>query len=47
MPLDLDFDMTELGLMKTMTISYFKAPHPSFRIDHDPLEYLVEEREKR
>jgi len=25
----------------------FKAPRPSFRIDHDPLEYLMDEREKR
>ncbi len=88
--------MTDFGLMKTMTISYFKAhiseqlrrvrkgariiisdrdtpiaevvpyraeaprlvvrpplvapfkaPRPSFRIDHDPLEYLEEERQKR
>ncbi len=96
MPLDLNFNMTESGLMKTMTISYFKAhiseqlkrvrkgarivisdrdtpiaevvpysaetprlsvraplvtpfkaPRASFRIDHDPLEYLAEERQKR
>ena len=96
MLLDLRSDMTEFGLMKTMTISYFKAhiseqlrrvrkgariiisdrdspiaevvpyrqetprlvvrpplvtpfkaPKPSFKIDHDPVEYLTEEREKR
>ena len=95
-PLDLEADMAEFGLMKTMTISYFKAhiseqlrrvrkgarivisnrntpiaevvpykaqapsvviraplvtpfkaQRASFRIDHDPLEYLVEERQKR
>ena len=88
--------MTETGLVKTMTISYFKAhlsetlrrvrkgarilisdretpiaevvpfrndpsalsirqprlmpfraPRPSFRIDHDPLEYLLEDRQAR
>ncbi len=96
MPLDVEANMTEFGLMKTMTISYFKAhiseqlrrvrkgarivisdrdtpiaevvpykpqasslviraplvtpfkaPRASFRIDHDPLEYLEEERRKR
>ncbi len=96
MSLDVEADMTEFGLMKTMTISYFKAhiseqlrrvrkgarivisdrdtpiaevvPYrpsppalvvrpplttpfklrrPSFRIEHDPLEYLLEDRQKR
>jgi antitoxin (DNA-binding transcriptional repressor) of toxin-antitoxin stability system len=88
--------MTEIGLMKTITISYFKAhiseelrkvrkgarivicdretpvaevvpyrtepvtlsvrqprlapfvaPRPSFKIDHDPVEFLIEERRSR
>jgi len=88
--------MTEIGLVKTITISYFKAhiseelrkvrkgariiisdrdnpiaevvpyrtepaavsvrqpriapfavPRPRFKIEHDPLEYLLEDREKR
>jgi len=96
MELDVLPDMTEIGLVKTMTISYFKAhiseelrkvrrgarliisdrdtpiaevvpfrttpellsvrqpqtipfqvPRPAFKIDHDPLEYLREDREKR
>jgi prevent-host-death family protein len=96
MDLDVSSDMTEYGLVKTVTISYFKAhiseqlrkvrkgariviseretpvaevvpfrseppalsvrvpltapfkpSRPSFRIDHDPLEYLLEDREKR
>jgi prevent-host-death family protein len=89
-------DMTQIGLVKTITISHFKAhiseelwkvrkgariiisdrttpiaevvpfrmapallsvrqpqvtpflvPRPSFKIAHDPLEYLLEDREKR
>ena len=94
--LDVLTDMTEIGLVKTITISYFKAhiseelrkvrkgariiisdrdtpiaevipfrttpallgvrhpqvtpfliPRPPFKIDHDPLEYLLEDREMR
>jgi prevent-host-death family protein len=94
--LDSHEDMTEIGLVKTMTISYFKshlsevlrrvrkgarivisdretpvaevvpfetdparlrvrqpglmpfaAPKTTFKIDHDPLEYLMEERQAR
>lgn len=94
--LDIRHNMTEIGLMKTVTISYFKAhiseelrkvrkgarivisdrdtpiaevvpyrtepvtlsvrqprltpfvvPRPSFKIDHDPVEYLMEDRQKR
>ena len=94
--LDVLKDMTEIGLVKTITISYFKAhiseelrkvrrgariiisdrdtpiaevvpfrtapallsvrqpqvtpflvPRPTFKIDHDPLEYLLEDREKQ
>jgi len=96
MELDVLTDMTEIGPVKTVTISYFKAhiseelrkvrkgariiisdrdtpiaevipfrtapaplgvrqpqitpftaPRPTFKIDHDPLEYLLEDREKR
>ena len=96
MELDVVSDMTEIGLVKTITISYFKAhisgeprkvrrgariiisdrdtpiaevvpfrttpellsvrqpqltpfqvPGAAFKIDHDPLEYLIEDREKR
>ena len=96
MELDVFSDMTEIGLVKTITISYFKAhiseelrkvrkggriivsdrdipiaevipfrtaleplsvrqppvtpfqvPGAAFKIDHDPLEYLLEDREKR
>jgi prevent-host-death family protein len=94
--LDVQIDMTEIGLVKTITISYFKAhiseelrkvrrgariiisdrdtpiaevvpfkavpellsirqprvtpflaPRPDFKIDHDPMDYLTEDREKR
>jgi antitoxin (DNA-binding transcriptional repressor) of toxin-antitoxin stability system len=96
MELDVLPDMTEIGLVKTITISYFKThiseelrkvrkgarliisdrdtpiaevvpfrttpellsirqpqstpflvPRPTFKIDHDPLAYLLEDREKR
>jgi prevent-host-death family protein len=96
MELDVLTDMTEIGPVKTVTISYFKAhiseelrkvrkgariiisdrdtpiaevipfrtapaplnvrqpqitpfiaPRPTVKIDHDPLEYLLEDREKR
>jgi antitoxin (DNA-binding transcriptional repressor) of toxin-antitoxin stability system len=96
MELDVLPEMTEIGLVKTITISYFKAhiseefrkvrkgariiisdrdtpiaevipfrtapavlgvrqpqvtpfqlPRPTFKIDHDPLEYLLEDRAKR
>jgi antitoxin (DNA-binding transcriptional repressor) of toxin-antitoxin stability system len=94
--LDIANDMTEIGLVKTIIISYFKAhiseelrkvrkgariiisdrdnpiaevvpyrtepaavslrqpqvtpfavPRPTFKIEHDPLEFLLEDREKR
>ena len=95
-PLDTYQDKTRIGLVKTMTISYFKthiseelrkvrkgasilicdrdtpiaevvpyraeppilkvrqprltpftAPRPAFKIDHDPVDYLLEDRETR
>jgi antitoxin (DNA-binding transcriptional repressor) of toxin-antitoxin stability system len=95
-PLDIHTDKTRIGLVKTMTISYFKAhiseelrkvrkgarilicdrdtpiaevvpyraeppilkvrqprlapftvPRPTFKIDHDPVDYLLEDRETR
>jgi antitoxin (DNA-binding transcriptional repressor) of toxin-antitoxin stability system len=95
-PLDIHQDKTRIGLVKTMTISYFKAhiseelrkvrkgarilirdrdtpiaevvpyraeppilnvrqprltpftvPRPTFKIDHDPVDYLLEDRETR
>jgi prevent-host-death family protein len=37
----------ELLSVRQPQVTPFRAPHPEFKIDHDPLEYLMEDRQKR